>query len=62
MRSAAAIAPTATQVSAPPTLIRCAPASTISLIVMPGRASTLTGFDTASQTARIWSASRSPGA
>src|ERR671930_316702 len=53
---------TATQVSAPPTLTRCAPASTSSAIVRSGRASTLTGCETASQTALISSRARSPGA
>ena len=60
--AAATSAPTATQVRAPPTLMRCPPASTISLIDRPRCASTLTGLDTASQTARISSPLRSPGA
>ena len=54
--------PTATHVRAPPTLMRCPPASAISLIDRPRCASTLTGLETASQTARISSAVRSPGA
>ena len=60
--AATAIAPAATKASAPPTLIRCAPASTISDIESPGWASTLSGFDVASLTARISSPLRSPGA
>src|SRR5262249_27057409 len=53
---------TATHVSAPPTLTRCAPAATISSNVRFGRASTFTGFDRELQTARISSAVASPGA
>ena len=60
--AAATSAPTATQVRAPPTLMRCPPASTISLIDRPRCASTLTGLETASHTARISSPLRSPGA
>src|SRR5947209_11084378 len=46
IRSAAwAIASTAVQVKPPPTLIRCAPAETISFSVRSGRASTLIGFE-----------------
>ena len=60
--AAAAIASIATQVSPPPTLTRCAPAWKISGSERPGRASTLTGLETASQTARISSTVRRPGA
>jgi len=60
--AAAAIALTATQVKLPPTLIRWAPAATISATESSGRASTFTGLETASQTARISSPVRSPGA
>src|SRR5205823_7153106 len=59
--AASAIALTATQVRLPPTLTRCAPASTIWANESPGTASTFTGSVTASQTARISSASRRPG-
>src|SRR5262245_42611859 len=53
----------AAQANAPPTLIRRAPAAAISATVSPsGRASTLTGFDTAWHTARISAAEASPGA
>ena len=45
----------------PPRLTRRAPASTISAIESSGRASTLTGFDTASQTARISAHRRETG-
>ena len=45
----------------PPTLTRCAPASTISASDSSGSASTFTGLETASQTARISSALRRPG-
>ena len=65
IRSAASIAPfAAAQVSPPPTLTRCAPASAISLEGQPDRAKarTLTGFETASQTVLISSALISPGA
>ena len=48
----AAIAATATKASRPPTLTRWAPASASSAMVNFVRAITLTGFDTASQTAR----------
>src|ERR687891_563267 len=51
--AADAIAPTATQVSAPPTLTRRPPAPAISRIDRPGRASTLRGLEMASHTARI---------
>ncbi len=51
--AASAIALTATQARPPPTLIRCAPASKISWTESIGRASTLTGFETAAQTSRI---------
>ena len=60
--AASASALTATQASPPPTLTRCAPAPTISASDSPGSASTFTGFDTASHTARISSAPRRPGA
>src|SRR5436190_10218301 len=60
--AALAIAPTATQARAPPTLTRCAPASTISPSDRPGWARTLIGFDVASDTARISSPLRRPGA
>ncbi len=56
------IAPSATKASAPPTLTRCPPASTISLTDRPGWASTLSGLVTASDTARIWSPLARPGA
>ena len=59
--AASAIARTATQVKSPPTLTRCAPASTISANERCGSASTLTGFVTASQTARISSDAREAG-
>ena len=66
IRSAASIAPlTADQVSPPPTLTRCAPASAISAEaqarVVP-KASTFTGLETASQTVLISSAVTRPGA
>src|SRR6478609_2098517 len=57
-----AMAPMAAQVSAPPTLTRCAPASMISCIVRWGRARTLSGRDVASDTAWISSLLRNPGA
>src|SRR6266545_4174633 len=57
-----AIALTATQVRPPPTLTRCAPPATISASDSPGSASTLTGFETASHTARISSGLFRPGA
>ena len=53
---------TATQVRLPPTLTRCAPASTISATDNPGTARTLTRFETAPHTARISSMVPSPGA
>src|SRR5205823_4807422 len=59
--AAAANAETATHVSAPPTLTRCAPAATISSIVSCGRARTLTGFERLSHTARISSPLARPG-
>jgi hypothetical protein len=65
IRSAASIAPlTADQVSPPPTLTRCPPASAISVKLRPRRpkARTLTGLETASQTVLISSAVTSPGA
>jgi mannose-6-phosphate isomerase-like protein (cupin superfamily) len=60
--AAAARAATDAHASAPPTLTRRAPASAISRIVRPAWARTLTGFEVASQTARISAAFRSPGA
>jgi len=60
--AASAIAPTATQVSQPPRLTRFPPAAVISLIDSLGCASTFTGFETLSQTARISSTLRRPGA
>ena len=60
--AAAAIASTATQVSAPPTLMRCAPASVASRMLRPRWASTLTGLPTASHTVRMSSPPRRPGA
>jgi uncharacterized membrane protein YbhN (UPF0104 family) len=60
--AASAKAAAATHVSAPPTLTRWAPAPAISAKVRSGRASTFTGRGTASQTARISSVVRSPGA
>src|SRR3954451_15666691 len=63
-RSAAPFsAATATQVSAPPTLTRCAPASNSSPVdAKPRWPSTLTGLPTAPQTERTSSRLRSPGA
>ena len=60
--AALAIAATATHASAPPTLTRVPPASAISRIDRPLCASTFTGFEVASTTARISSPLRSPGA
>src|SRR6266508_5105705 len=60
--AAAAMALTAIHVRPPPTLTRCAPASAISKNDIPGRASTFTGFVTASQTTWISSLLRRPGA
>ena len=51
--AASATALAATQVSAPPTLMRWAPAAVIWRTVRCGTASTFTGLDTASQTALI---------
>ena len=65
IRSAASIAPlTADQVRPLPTLTRCAPASASSARLRSSRpkASTLTGFETASETALISSAVTSAGA
>src|SRR5258707_14746638 len=52
----------ATHARLPPMLTRFAPASAISASVSPRRASTFTGFETASHTARISPAVRNPGA
>ena len=60
--AASAKAWTAVHVRLPPTLIRWAPASTISAVERLRRARTFTGFDTAWQTVRISSTVRRPGA